>query len=239
MQRALILGGTGKNSLGRALALRLIQDGITPILVGRTANIAAQDTGLKEAQYITADFMDADVSEQVMTALGEASDILYLVIAGGGPHLRGMTSSQSRAEKRRVRRTIAEGPAEIIEDFHAATRHPYHLITIASTSATQIRQDETVYATAQADRRAFALNFHYELVQRLGSKNLIVCPGGMKTGLWAGKDIDTSRFMEPMAVAQIIWETVREQIATLAELTIKRNPDGTPKPEKTIYTVNW
>lgn len=235
MKRALVFGATKRESLGRKLALLMLADGITPILVGRSAKEASLDSEVAGAEFITADLMDPNVSEQVMAGLGDLSDIEYVVIAGGGPHLKGKLGDYDLAERRAVRRTIDEAPTEIVAAFHASTQQPYRLITVASRSATLIRKDETIYATAQAARRAFALNFHHELAQRFGSKNLLVCPGGMKTSLWAGKAVNTSNYMDPAAVAQIIWRTTKEQVARLIELTVHRGHDGTPWPSERIY----
>lgn len=232
MVRALILGGTGKQSLGREIALAMLADGITPILVGRTAEEVRYDPALKGCEFLTADLMDLEVAELILKASGDLSEIAYLVVAGGGPHLRGNLVSHTLAERRRLWRTVVEGPTEVVTAFHTATRLPYQLITIASTSAMMIRKDETVYGSAQAARRQFALNFNHELAQRPGSKNLVVCPGGMRTGLWAGKDVDTNKFMDPSAVAKIIWQAAQDQADSLFEFIIRRDSDGSPKSEE-------
>ncbi len=240
MKRALILGGTNGQSLGRKLALLMLADGITPILVGRSAAEASKDPEVAGAQFVTADLMDLDVSEQVLAQLADLSDIVSVTIAGGGPHLRGNVGDHDLVDRRQLWRSVVEGPIELVTAFHTASQQPYHLITVASTSATLIRKDETVYATAQAARRAYALNFAYELGQRRSSKSLLACPGGMKTGLWIGRGVDTRKFMDPSIVAGIIWRTAKEQVARLTELTIYRGRDGTPWPkEKTYIDSDW
>ncbi len=232
MRRAIVLGGTGKQSLGREIAILMLKDGITPVLIGRSAHNIQYDPVLIGAEFITADLMDGDVAEKVIHRVNDVSSVTHLVVAGGGPHLRGNLTDHSLSERRQLWRSIVEGPSEIIAAFHGATKHAYHLVTMASTSAVQIRRDETVYATAQAARRSFSLNFHEELSSRVNSKNLIICPGGMKTGLWEQSACDTSQFMDPAVVAQIIWQKAQEQVAPFAEFIIKRKSDGNPELEE-------
>lgn len=232
MSRILILGGTNKESLGRQLALLGRAAGLVPVLVGRTAQTAAQDPELAGCEFITADLLDPQVGHQVMAGLGNAADVVMMIIAGGGPHLRGRLGDHSLQERIQLLGSVVQGPLEVLVAFHANTSQPYHLITVASTSAVMRRTDETVYATAQTARRAIAINFNHELTQRPGAKNLIVCPGGMKTGLWQ-PSVNTTSYMDPAVVATIIWQTARTQSQSLAELTIKRNPNGRPEPRVT------
>ncbi len=237
MTRALILGGTGKQSLGREIALTMLTDGITPILVGRTAQDASRDPTLKGCEFVTADLMDLNVAQKVLSAVGNLHSINYLVVAGGGPHLRGNLVTHPLDERRRLWRTIVEGPIEIVSRFHAGTMHPYCLITVASTSATVIRKDETIYATAQAARRSFALNFHAELSHRFGCQNFVFCPGGMQTGLWTGSDTDTSQFMDPVNVATTIWYMVKEKAIKPSDMMITRGKKTADGQEQIIVTV--
>ncbi len=233
--RALVLGGTGRQSLGRAIALSMLGNGITPILVGRNAEQLTDDTELCVAELVTMDLMDPDADKKILAAAGDLVTIQYVVIAGGGPHLKGNVIDHDWGQVRQLWRSVVKAPVELLVAFHRATTHPYHVLTIASTSATAIRQDETIYAMAQAARRAFALNFYAEHAKRLGSKSLIVCPGGMKTGMWVGSAEDTSRFMDPDTVAKIIWQTTQAQRDGLVELTIRREKDGTPNPSMEVH----
>ncbi len=231
--RALILGGTREHSLGRHIAMQFLKNNISPILVGRTAAAIADEPSLAQAQGVVADLMSPTVATDILDQIGDLSDISHLVIAGGGPHMRGSLASHRLNEAKQVWGSIVIGPTEVLMLFHARTSHPYQLVTVASTSAKKLRSDETIYASAQAARRAVALNFHDELMERAGAtSNLIVCPGGMKTNLWAGTDMDTSSFMDPHEVAVIIGQAMK-RCKLFCELTIDRGRDGIPMPEYT------
>ena len=81
----------------------------------------------------------------------------------------------------------------------------------------------------QAAESAFTMNFSRELARDLpGSKTILVHPGGMKTDLFKGTNTDTSNFMEPNVVAEIIWDEVESQRSPFKELQIMRNDDGSP-----------
>ena len=232
---ALILGGTGPQSLGRHIAIAMHNDGIKPILIGRSATKMHSDPELPDAICITADLMDHHVAKHVVEACADMlSSIAYVLIAGGGPHLRGSLNDHPIESRRQLWRTIVEGPMEVVASFHGATTHAYHLMTIASTSAKVVRADETIYAAAQAARRSFSLHFQAELSHRPSSKNLVVCPGGMKTGLWHASSADTTMFLDPKTVAKIIWSTAQQQQRPLEELTVWRNADGSPNIEKEV-----
>ena len=230
MKRALILGATQPNSLGRQLVLQMLEDGITPILVGRSAELAAIDPILVGCQFITADLCDPSAPEAILQAAGALDDIAYLVIAGGGPHYRGKFAEQDAASIDAIWGSIVLGPMRLLQLFHAQTSHPYHLSHVGSTSSIRPRDWEFTYASAQVARTVSAENFNTELLQRMGSKNTIFYPGGMKTGLW-DESIDTSTFMDPKEVAQIMWNfIVQPDRSNFLKVLIDRAPDGSGTP---------
>ena len=129
--------------------------------------------------------------------------------------------------------THFSGPVRVLQllhlGLHYTLKHPYHLITIASTSSWKIRENETLYCALKAAKAAFTRNFARELVRDLpGSKITLVNPGGIKTGLFKGTDQDISNFMDPDLIARIIWNDVIGQTVPFQEVQIMRNDDGSP-----------
>ncbi|OGM96777.1 MAG: hypothetical protein A2816_00050 [Candidatus Yanofskybacteria bacterium RIFCSPHIGHO2_01_FULL_39_44] len=125
------------------------------------------------------------------------------------------------------------GPLYALRLLHASLaykqKHPYHLITIASTSSWRIRENESLYCALKAAKAAFTRNFARELVRDLpGSKVTLINPGGIKTGLLNGTGQDTSNFMDPKVVSRTIWNEVVSQKTPFHEVQILRNNEGSP-----------
>ncbi len=105
---------------------------------------------------------------------------------------------------------------------------PYHLITIASTSASKIRNNETLYCALEAAKAHGTRNVAGELVRDLpGSKTTLVHPGGMQNGFLAEHGKDVSNMMPTRAVAEIVWREALCQNGPYDEYTV-RNDNGTP-----------
>lgn len=103
-------------------------------------------------------------------------------------------------------------------------RRPLHLIVISSSSSWKIRSDgQAVYGMVQAGKAHFARNLAPELDRELPpSKVLLVTPGGMRTDFFRGSDVDSSLFMNPVLVAEEIWENIRLQRTYFHEIDIRR-----------------
>ncbi len=127
-------------------------------------------------------------------------------------------------------RTHFIGPVNILREcFQRAWRSPIHLVTIASTSSYRMRENETLYCALKAAKAHFTRNFAAELARDLpGSKTLLVNPGGMRTDFLKGV-ADVSNWMDPAAVAKIIWDRVAAQTKIYDEINILRQADGSPK----------
>ncbi len=128
-------------------------------------------------------------------------------------------------------RTHLIGPINIFREcMRRAWRTPIHFVTIASTSAYRMRENETLYCTVKAAKAHFTRNFARELVRDLSPqcKTLLVNPGGMRTDFL--KDVaDVSTWMDPAVVAKIIWDRVAAQTRSFEEINILRQDDGSPK----------
>jgi short-subunit dehydrogenase len=231
MSYALIVGATSPTSLGRQLISKIKSSGSTPIVVGRSAAQVAHESELQGCLMISADLADISVATTILSAINDLSEVRQIIIAGGGPHYKGCLADEPTRTTQSIWDSIVLGPARLIQAFHAATEQPYHLVTVASTSAVRIRTDETTYATAQAARAVFAKNFHAELTKRKGSQSSIFYPGGMKTALWKDS-ANTEGFMDPSIVADIMWEHInrKDDEETLHEVVIDRAKDGSGTP---------
>lgn len=123
------------------------------------------------------------------------------------------------------------GPINIFREcMRRAWRKPIRFVTIASTSSYRLRENETLYCTVQAAKAHFTRNFARELHRDLSKecKTLLVNPGGMRTDFLKGV-ADVSNWMDPAAVAKIIWDRLAAQTHFFEEINILRQDDGSPK----------
>ncbi|MEK7212019.1 MAG: SDR family oxidoreductase [Patescibacteria group bacterium] len=245
MESALIIGGTG--GLGRSLAHSAKARGIYAFAAGRTLNVRDpewRDGKLTNGKFVPLDITDPASWEPYLGLIARSDDFkpAYLFWVAGIFH-RGPFVAQSEDSLLVMMQTHLMGPIKFLQRFHrimmdsklavrqlAEAGRPYHLITIASTSSYRMRVDETLYCALKAAKAAFMRNFSRELARDLpGSKTMLVNPGGMKTNLFMGTGQDTSKFMEPKAVAGIIWEEVLRQTEPFDEINILRDDEGAPR----------
>lgn len=227
MLRALILGGT--KGLGLALASEAHKNKTTPIICGRSASsVELREVFLSGAEYMEVDLTNEQSIEMIDDLQHERIDYFFWV---AGIFLRKPVREMAAADRKLMIATHLDGPIDFLQRFHKRRSHPYHLITIASTSSWRLRENESLYCAVKAGKAAFTRNFGKELIRDLpGSKVTLVNPGGMATpNFWQGSGQDTSNFMDPKKVAEIIWEKVLRQKKNFAEFQIFRNEDGSPQ----------
>jgi len=172
--------------------------------------------------------LNPDVSEDGLVLFGAEADVIYWV-AGQG--LIKPFVECSSAEIDAIIRTHVTGPMTalqaILRERIAHGQQSVQLVMVSSSSAWKVREREAAYATAQAGKAHLARNLAVEMARDLpGSKVLLVCPGGMKTGFFEGTDVDTSAFMDPSQVAGVICDAVHEQTAPYQELHVVRDAQG-------------
>lgn len=103
----------------------------------------------------------------------------------------------------------------------------FHLVTIASTSSFRAHTDEQVYCGSKAYQVQFSHAIALELKRDLpGSKVTIVNPSGMKTNFFEGTNTDTTCFMNPREVAEMIWSSLLGQVEEVDEIQIERDEAG-------------
>ncbi|HSD12134.1 MAG TPA: SDR family oxidoreductase [Patescibacteria group bacterium] len=240
MTRSLILGGT--KGLGRALAIASLERGIVPVVFGRSAATAEGDPALAGADLRPADLTNPRALENLPPGVYEGVAYVFWV---AGAFLRKPLTECGTDEIAAMADLHFTGPLCALATIHRMMKlawplsdspgRPYHLVTVASTSSWRLREHETVYCALKAAKAHFTRNFARELAADLpGSKTALVNPGGMKTPNFWNLRQDTSGFMEPAAVAGIIWSRALAQAASYDEYSIMREPDGAPRIEEGV-----
>ena len=224
---ALILGGTKGLGLSLAGEAGAVRKNIWPVVLGRSSpyNLPFKTRSIK------IDLTNqASITNFFQENIYSSFDYIFW---NAGIFLRKPLSSYSGEELDKMISTHLLGPIQFLRLWHLLqlkSKAPYHLITIASTSSWRIRENETLYCALKAAKAAFTRNFARELVRDLpGSKITLVNPGGIKTpNFWQNSGQDISKFMDPDAVAKIIWSEVEGQRDSFKEVQIMRNDDGNP-----------
>ncbi len=237
MTRSLILGGT--KGLGRALAIASLERGIAPVVFGRSAATAECDPALAGADLRPADLTNPRALENLPPGVYEGAAYVFWV---AGAFLRKPLTECGADEVAAMAALHFTGPLCALATIHRMMKlarpladppgRPYHLVTVASTSSWRLREHETVYCALKAAKAHFTRNFARELAVDLpGSKTTLVNPGGMKTPNFWNLRQDISGFMEPSAIAEIIWSRALAQTSAYEEYAVMRNADGSPRVE--------
>lgn len=224
---ALILGGT--KGLGLALAFEATNNRRMHATIAGRSNLSELNRPYN-SRLIKLDLTDSESVEQFAKRRPEPFDYVFWV-AG---ILKRKPFDQMPSEWiNDMINTHLSGPIRALQlihlSLHYLLQHPYHLVTIASTSSWRARENEALYCALKAAKAAFTRNFARELVRDLpGSKVTLINPGGIKTNLFKGTGQDTSNFMDPNIVSTIIWNEVVNQKTPFHEVQIMRNDSGMP-----------
>jgi NAD(P)-dependent dehydrogenase (short-subunit alcohol dehydrogenase family) len=243
---ALIIGAT--RGLGYALADTAIErHHIRVICLGRTATTSGT---LRRGAYN----VEFDVTKTESWGKALEAVIMYrpaYVVWNAGIFDRRPFVDQTDTAIDEMIDTHLRGPMKFLNRLHRLQMHqspmsdrpgkPYHLIVVASTSSYKLRDNEALYCALKSAKAAFARQFAFELLRDLpgqgtpekssASKVTLINPVGMKTGMLAAIGQDTSKMMDPFAVAEIIWREALKQESCFEELNIYRDADGTPRIE--------
>lgn len=230
MGQALFIGGT--KGLGLALAREADEMGILQVILGSSIDTPMTQAKLPPfAEGVKIDLTAVNPFKEFGKLAGRKFDYIFWV---AGVFMRRKPLAEMYwAEINNMISVHLYGSIRLLQLLHSEAiklNHPYHLVTIASTSSWRMRDNETLYCALKAAKAALTRNFARELVRDLpGSKVTLVNPGGIKTpNFWAENDQDISKFMEPDEVAEVIWDQVQEQAKPFEEMQIMRNDDGTP-----------
>ena len=239
---ALVIGGT--HGLGLELARQCLRHDVDPVIVGRPKSTETgrviDGRGVAVAHASIED--DASVQAMVDRLAPNSQPLDFdLLFYCPGKRLKGAYRNHDNATVQESFGVNLFGCMNVVRHFHRRRQRSYHLIVIASTTSWRTRDDEAVYGAAKAALAQFARNFHNELIRdQPKSKTLIVHPGGMRTPFWDGSGVDTSKFLDPAVVAEIIWDEINAQSLgkqnALTELHVLRCSDGNPVVERGAKT---
>lgn len=234
---ALILGAS--KGLGQAIAQETIRRGMIAVGVSRStvSTFATMRDGWVGRK---ADLADPSAVIDILE-LHAALPITHIFWVAGIPP-RSVQGRDGQVHKLNLMssgaddvdamfRTHLTGPINIFREcMRRAWRTPINFVTIASTSSYRLRENETLYCTVKAAKAHFTRNFSRELARDLSPecRTLLVNPGGMRTD-FLKDSADVSKWMDPDAVAKIIWDRLAAQTHFFEEINILRQEDGSPK----------
>lgn len=225
-----ILGGT--SGLGLSLAWESHNRGIRPIVAGRSALDPETMKAFPSSALCRRIDLTNPVTFRFMDAIRNL-DIRYFFWVSGiwmSKSFRYMFDDEIDL----MIDVHLRGPLKVLRRFLSERKDPCCLVIVASTSWWTLRDREQVYCAMKSAKATFARNIALELWEEFpGSHVMLINPGGMKTDLFTD-DRDTSMYMEPGAVAKIIWEEIEKlerKAVPFTEVDILRNEDGTPRVE--------
>jgi NAD(P)-dependent dehydrogenase (short-subunit alcohol dehydrogenase family) len=236
--RPIIIGGT--NGLGLELAKLAAMDDHRTLVMGRQIRPEHRRTILEHMNYWPLDLTSNDSISTALRHLGDAAllDRFSHVVLAAGIGYQGRLTDQSFSSIDGIQAVLVSGPLKFMAGLiRQRGAKPLHLVTISSTTATKVRDNETAYAGGKGGQAQMARGLHQELLRDLpGSKSTLAHPGGMHTDFYLGSDTDTSEFMDPSVVATLIWGQVLSQTSDWLEFSIPRASQpkivlGTPAVE--------
>lgn len=234
--RVTILGGT--KGLGRELALCALATGCHTVVTGRTIERCGlrealdSDEAKKRLCLVRLDMLKDDIT----MSPHEAPTDIFCWVAGAGH--KGPFEAMDRVTLQRLILLQLTAPTLLLQrliNTQKRVQRPLQLVVVSSTSAVRERKNEAAYGMVKAGQAQLARNLGQELPRAIpGSKVFLVYPGGMRTGFYEGAGVNTDRFMDPAAVAALIWGRARLQRnagrPAFDQLTIDRHADGTLNP---------
>lgn len=234
---ALILGAS--KGLGRAIAEETKRRGMIAVAVSRS--IPSSFANMREGWVgCQADITDPSAIIDILNLHAQLPITHVFWVAGIPPRaVQGRDDGKFYKQKfmgsttedvNEMFQTHLIGPINIFREcMRRAWRTPIKFVTVASTSSYRMREDETLYCTAEAAKAHFTRNFARDLARHLSleCRTLLVNPGGMRTDFL--KDTaDVSNWMDPAEVAKIIWDRLAAQTRIFEEINILRQDDGSP-----------
>lgn len=218
---AIITGAS--QGLGLALSEHLIRTGYAVIGVhrGRSADPRwKQLVALGHAREIVG---SAGADDTVKAAFAAAGSSLSLVINCAGV---GVFGSPGRFHRRDIDASLEANLVGTIlfadYAFHAFRERGGSIVNIMSTASLLGRANETLYCAAKWGARGYTEALR---VEAKGTKTRIyaIYPGGMNTPFWAGSTTDSSKFMDPAEVAEIIVKAIQTGDSLyVSDITINR-----------------
>ncbi|MEK7473247.1 MAG: SDR family oxidoreductase [Patescibacteria group bacterium] len=227
MKKALFLGGS--KGLGLEMAKLALDEDWKVTIAARSA--LECELYKKAAGGVTA--MPLDLEARLIkpiTHLGPYG----LIVWTAGAHQEGTLLDLHAEDIDRMVANHLAGPAKFLLPNLSKSRElktPVQLVVVASSTSYRVRMGEGLYGAVKAAKAQFARMLGKELPESVpGSKVLLAHPGGMNTPFWDGRDQPKLKgFMDPKAVAQVIWNEMKAQITSFDEIHIDRQSGGVPK----------
>ncbi len=228
MKDGLFIGGT--MGLGLELAKLACKKEFKPVIAGRTAESLKGDPAFAGSNAV---FAPVDVTKpQTHFMATRGYDLVAWTV---GKLQKGRFSDLSIEEIAELTTVNLTGPAQLLNRVvieNVKERRPMRLIVVSSTSSWTVREDEAMYGALKAAVAQLARNLGRELPKQLpGSKVTLICPGGMATPFWTGRDIGDAKFMDPANVASLVWTCMESQDTDFREVQIFRQKDGSARVE--------
>jgi NAD(P)-dependent dehydrogenase (short-subunit alcohol dehydrogenase family) len=223
MKKALFLGGS--KGLGLEMAKLAVNEDRKVTIAARS--VLECELYKRTVGGVTA--MPIDLEAQPILPITHLGPYDLIVWTAGAYQEGSLLDLNAEDVDRMVANHVA-GPAKFLLPNLRKNRElktPVQLVVVASSTSYRVRMGEGLYGTVKAAKAQFARTLGKELPETVpGSKVMLAHPGGMRTPFWDGRGRDTSTFMDPAAVAKLIWDAMKAQKASFDEIHVDRQPDG-------------
>lgn len=236
-RRSVLVTGSSRG-IGRAVALRLVQEGFDPVLHGR-ASSAALDAICAEvsragaqARFLTFDTSDRQQAETVLTADIEQHGAYYGVVCNAGIARDGAFPALTGDDWDRVLRTNLDGFYNVLHPLimpMIRQRRGGRIVTLSSVSGVAGNRGQVNYSAAKAGIIGATKALAVELASRRITVNC-VAPGPIRTDMVEGapleemlKLIPAARLGEVEEVAALVAFLFRDEAAYITRQVIGVN----------------
>lgn len=211
-----LITGAG-SGLGKSLAAQFAERNYRVVLVGRTRSkldSVSNELGQSNSLAIEADVSNYDEVERCFELAKEWGGFPSIVVSCAGEGVFGKVGSFKPEHLDRVFSGNLIGT--ILVSQKALTEmqdRGGYIVNVMSTAATVGRVNESIYCASKWGAKGFTESLKLETK---GTKIRVVgvYPGGIKTPFWSekcGMTPDTSSFMDPDEVAQVIVENILDK----------------------------
>jgi 3-oxoacyl-[acyl-carrier protein] reductase len=233
---ALVTGSS--RGIGRAIALRLANDGYSLVLHGRTASpalaqtVAAVEEAGAKTRSLVFDIADRAATADVLTKDVEAYGAPYAVICNAGFKRDGVFPAMSSLDWDSVLHSNLDGLYNVLHPLimpMIRRRAPGRIVTMSSMAGLAGNRGQVNYSAAKAGIIGASKALALELASRGITVNC-VAPGLINTGLMEGAPVEAilqkvpvGRLGEPDEVASLISYLLSEGASYITRQVIAVN----------------
>ncbi|WP_040225116.1 SDR family oxidoreductase [Bhargavaea cecembensis] len=220
---------TGASSgIGKAVAIRLAEEGMNVILAARSAERLAEleekinSAGGGEAIAVRADMADRESVEAAVRKAKEAYGSVDILVNNAGQMLSGTVRSGKTDEWENMIDVNIKG---VLYGIHAVLpgmidRGSGHIINIDSVSGHEVTKTSTVYSATKFAVRAISMGLEKELA-RTGVRVTNISPGMVDTPLMGSRSVDR-KILDPENIAQaIVYAVSQPSHVNVNEITVR------------------